>query len=84
MTSQPINPDNRKIQKRSVKVAGHATSVSLEKAFWNALKEIASTRSLSLNELIGEIDRERSTDKELLHSNLSSAIRLFVLENRHF
>ena len=60
------------IVKRSVIVAGHRTSVSLEPEFWNCLKEIAEQRGLSINKLIGEIDRERS-------GNLSSAIRVYVL-----
>ena len=60
------------IVKRSVRIAGHATSVSLEPAFWQALSEIADRRRLSLNALLSQIDSERS-------GNLSSAIRLFVL-----
>lgn len=60
------------IIKRSVVVAGHRTSVSLEPAFWDALKEIAQRRSLSINKLIAEIDRDRT-------GNLSSAIRVYVL-----
>jgi len=59
--------------KRSVVVAGHKTSVSLEDAFWKGLKEIASERDLTLSELIGAIDSERE------YGNLSSALRLFVL-----
>jgi predicted DNA-binding ribbon-helix-helix protein len=60
--------------KRSVVVAGHKTSVSLEDAFWIALKEIAHARDLTLSELVGAIDAERE------YGNLSSALRLFVLE----
>ena len=60
--------------KHSVRIAGHATSVSLEAAFWEALGEIAARRLLSVNALLSEIDAERS-------GNLSSAIRLFVLES---
>ncbi len=59
--------------KRSVTIAGHRTSVSLEAAFWAALAEIAARRGLSLNALVAEIDRGRN-------GNLSSAIRVFVLE----
>ncbi len=62
------------IKKRSVVIAGHKTSVSLENAFWEALRSIAAQRALSVNELIGGIDRERA-------GNLSSAIRVFVLES---
>jgi predicted DNA-binding ribbon-helix-helix protein len=59
--------------KRSVVIAGHKTSVSLEDAFWKGLKEIARCRNSPLAELVAVIDSERK------HSNLSSAIRLFVL-----
>lgn len=60
------------IVKRSVVVAGHATSVSLEAEFWEALREIAAERRVSVNHLIAEIDAGRA-------GNLSSAIRVFVL-----
>lgn len=60
--------------KRSVVVAGHKTSVSLEDAFWKGLKEIAGERDTTLSELIGTIDSERE------YGNLSSALRLFVLD----
>ena len=63
------------IVKRSVVVGGHKTSVSLEDAFWRQLKEIAASRRVSLRDLIARID----TDRE--HGNLSSAIRLFVLNH---
>ncbi|MCP3395178.1 ribbon-helix-helix domain-containing protein [Bradyrhizobium sp. CCGB12] len=62
------------ILKRSIIVAGHKTSVSLEEAFWNGLKEICGLRSMTLSELVGEIDSSRH------QANLSSAIRLFVLD----
>ena len=61
--------------KRSVLVAGHKTSVSLEDAFWIGLKDIASRRRMALSMLIDTIDRNRKTN------NLSSAIRIFVLEH---
>jgi predicted DNA-binding ribbon-helix-helix protein len=60
--------------KRSIVVAGHKTSVSLEDAFWNGLKEIASRRQVNLSNLVASIDSQRQ------HGNLSSALRLFVLE----
>jgi predicted DNA-binding ribbon-helix-helix protein len=60
------------IIKRSIILAGQKTSVSLEDAFWNALKEIAGGRKVTLSELVAVIDAGRQ------HSNLSSAIRLFV------
>ena len=62
------------IEKRSVLVAGHRTSVSLEPEFWEALKSIATERGASLNQLIAGIDAERN-------GNLSSAIRIFVLKS---
>ena len=62
------------VVKRSVILAGHKTSVSLEDAFWNALKEIARKRLMTLSELIGTIDSQRQ------QGNLSSALRLFVLD----
>src|SRR5262245_19884291 len=62
------------VVKRSIVIAGHKTSVSLEDAFWTALKEIAELRHTTLSELVGAIDGARK------HCNLSSAIRLFVLD----
>jgi predicted DNA-binding ribbon-helix-helix protein len=58
--------------KRSVIIAGHKTSVSLEDAFWKGLREVADQRDMTLSKLVGIIDADR-------HGNLSSAIRLFVL-----
>ena len=55
-------------------IAGHKTSISLEDDFWRALKEIAGERHESLSALVAAIEGDRQ------HSNLSSAIRLFVLE----
>jgi predicted DNA-binding ribbon-helix-helix protein len=61
--------------KRSIVIAGHKTSVSLEDAFWRGLKEIAIDRRTTLSDLVAAIDAERQ------HGNLSSAIRLFVLDH---
>jgi predicted DNA-binding ribbon-helix-helix protein len=63
------------VVKRSIVIAGHKTSVSLEDAFWEALKEIAASRIKTLSDLVAEIDTGRP------HGNLSSAIRLFVLDH---
>ena len=63
------------VVKRSIVVAGHKTSVSLEEAFWNGMKEISGLRNMTLSELVGEIDSNRQ------QGNLSSAIRLFVLDH---
>jgi predicted DNA-binding ribbon-helix-helix protein len=61
--------------KRSIVVAGHKTSVSLEDAFWKGLKEIADDRNVTLSDLVSSIDTDRQ------QGNLSSAIRLFVLDH---
>jgi predicted DNA-binding ribbon-helix-helix protein len=60
--------------KRSILIAGHRTSVSVEDEFWKGLKEIAEQRHETLSHLIASIDAGRQ------HANLSSAIRLYVLE----
>jgi predicted DNA-binding ribbon-helix-helix protein len=62
------------VAKRSIVVGGHKTSVSLEEAFWCGMKEISQARGVTLSELVGEIDTNRE------QGNLSSAIRLFVLD----
>ena len=64
-----------KVIKRSIVITGHKTSVSLEDAFWDSLKSIADDRKKTLSDLVAEIDATR------LQGNLSSAIRLFVLDN---
>ena len=61
------------VRKRSVVIAGHRTSVSLEDAFWQSLREIATQRGVSVNTLVAEIDGART-------GNLSSAIRIHVLD----
>ena len=62
------------MKKRSVKIGRHATSISLEEPFWATLKELADEQDKALNRLIAEIDAGRSD------ANLSSALRLYVLE----
>ncbi|MFB9354187.1 ribbon-helix-helix domain-containing protein [Sneathiella chinensis] len=64
---------NDEIVKYSVSIAGHRTSISLEKAFWTLFQDIALKQGKSLNALITEIDERRN-------GNLSSAVRLFVLQ----
>jgi predicted DNA-binding ribbon-helix-helix protein len=71
--------DPHTIRKRSVRIAGHRTSLSLEAAFWDRLKGIAESRGLSLNKLIAEIDTARTAAAN--PANLSSAIRVFVLKH---
>ena len=63
------------IVKRSIVIAGHKTSVSLEDAFWNSLKDIGRSSDQTLSEIVGDIDTRRQ------NGNLSSAIRLFVLDH---
>ena len=62
------------VVKRSIIIGKHKTSVSLEEAFWQGLKDIAASRRVSLRNLVTSIDTERQ------YGNLSSAIRLFVLD----
>jgi len=61
-------------RKHSVVIAGHHTSLSVEEAFWRGLKEIAERQDVSINKLVTKIDETRS-------GNLSSAVRVFVLNN---
>src|SRR3954452_23562638 len=63
------------ITKRSVVIGGHKTSVSLEEPFWCAVREIAGHQQLTVSSLLRQIDLERR------NANLSSAIRVYVLEN---
>lgn len=65
---------NSQVVKRSIVIGGHKTSVSLEDAFWRGLKEVAQSQDATLSNMVTEIDRNRQ------QGNLSSAIRLFVLD----
>jgi predicted DNA-binding ribbon-helix-helix protein len=60
--------------KRSVSISGHRTSISLEQPFWEALKEVACTLDVSVNELVRRIDETRDAE-----GNLSGAVRVYVL-----
>lgn len=62
------------MKKRSIKISGHSTSITLEEEFWVALQEIVIEQKTSMNALISEIDQRREND------NLSSAIRLYILK----
>lgn len=64
------------VVKRSISISGHSTSVSIEEAFWTGLRQIAESQDTSIARLVATIDAERDAD-----TNLSSAIRLFVLED---
>jgi predicted DNA-binding ribbon-helix-helix protein len=61
--------------KRSFTIAGHKTSISLEQAFWDALKDAATAKQLSVAELVSTIDKTRGA------ANLSSAVRVWILEH---
>lgn len=63
------------VVKRSIVIGGHKTSVSLEEPFWLSLKEIAHGQRMTLSTMVGDIDTKRQ------QGNLSSAIRLFVLDS---
>jgi predicted DNA-binding ribbon-helix-helix protein len=65
--------DPGELRRRSVTIAGHRTSISIENAFWRELKRIARRDGKSLNRLIAEVDARRAR-------NLSSTLRVFVLE----
>jgi len=72
-----VSPINSAVRKRSVVVAGHRTSISLEEEFWAALRAVAARRGLSINALVAGIDVGRQPGQE---GNLSSALRVFILE----
>jgi predicted DNA-binding ribbon-helix-helix protein len=74
LTSAWGNAVKSAVIKRSIVIGGHKTSVSLEDAFWSGLKRIATERQQTLSELVAAIDTARQ------HGNLSTAIRLFVLD----
>ena len=73
-SQRALNANARRIVKHSVVIAGHRTSVSLEDAFWRALKDISAQDGVSLAALISRVDAGRG------EANLSSALRVFVLE----
>jgi predicted DNA-binding ribbon-helix-helix protein len=70
----PTDAASARVAKRSLVIAGHRTSISLEDAFWRRLRRIALERGLSLNQLAAMVDASRGD------ANLSSAVRVFVLE----
>ena len=69
------------LKKRSMRIAGHRTSIALEDEFWTALEAIALARNLSLPKIVASIDSTRAKDDEDAPS-LASAVRVFVLQNR--
>lgn len=71
----PQGRRNSSVIKRSVVRNGHKSSISLEDQFWDALREIADSRDIAISTLVAAIDHSRTT------SNLSSAIRVYVLDH---
>jgi predicted DNA-binding ribbon-helix-helix protein len=69
-----MSEDGTALRKRSVRIAGHATSLSVEDAFWQELAAIAARQGTSVNALIAAIDHGRT-------GSLSAAVRLFVLRD---
>jgi predicted DNA-binding ribbon-helix-helix protein len=68
------------LQKRSVRIAGHRTSIALESEFWDALVQIAAQRQTSLPRLLAEIDTTRAKSED--GPSLASAVRVFLLQNK--
>lgn len=68
-----MTEDQGKIKKRSITIAGHRTSITLEDVFWDALKEIATAKGTSRQTLIEKIDKERT-------GSLSSALRVYAIK----
>ena len=66
---------SEQLKRRSVTIAGHRTSVSLEDPFWDQLKLVANERNISVAQVVAEVDKGRT-------GNLSSALRVFVLEEQ--
>lgn len=80
MSSDVREASSSGLQKRSMRIAGHRTSLALEQEFWSALERIARSRSMTLPVLIASIDERRA--KGTPEASLASAVRVFVLENR--
>jgi predicted DNA-binding ribbon-helix-helix protein len=77
MNNPPMNNPPEAVNKRSVVLAGHRTSISLEAEFWRALRAVARARRLSVNALVAAIDAGREPGRP---ANLSSALRVFILD----
>jgi predicted DNA-binding ribbon-helix-helix protein len=75
MHDQPEQAPATRIAKHSLVIAGHRTSISLEDAFWHELKRLSLARNQTLAALVAEIDAGRGA------ANLSSAIRVFILDS---
>jgi len=66
--------EDAKLEKHSITIAGHRTSISLERCFWRNLRSIAAKRDISVNELVRQLDEARA-------GSLSGSIRAFILQN---
>ncbi len=74
MQNKPMfDLEEAKLEKHSVTIAGHRTSISLERGFWKHLRVFAKERDLSVNELVRRLDEARA-------GSLSGALRVFVLQ----
>lgn len=73
-----LTPERIGPVKRSVTIAGHRTSITLEPAFWEALREVAAAEQRSLNDLVRDIDAARTSNGPA--QGLSSAVRVFLLD----
>lgn len=80
MDTRVTTPPKGALKKRSMRIAGHRTSLALEPEFWAALERIVRARGQTLPVLIAEIDHSRA--KDVADGSLASAVRVFVLENR--
>lgn len=69
-----LNIEDTKLEKHSVTISGHRTSITLERGFWREVRRIAESRGVSLNELVRQIDEARG-------GGLSSALRMLVLQD---
>lgn len=77
---RPIRMTNGALQKRSMRIAGHRTSIALEAEFWRALEQLAATRGSSMPTLIASIDERRASNAP--EASLASAVRVYVLQNK--
>lgn len=77
---RPIRMNKGALQKRSMRIAGHRTSIALEAEFWQALEMVARARGVSLPSLIASIDEQRASGSP--DASLASAVRVYVLQNR--
>lgn len=77
---RPIRMNNGGLQKRSMRIAGHRTSIALEAEFWRALEQVAMARGVSMPTLIAAIDEKRAASAP--EASLASAVRVYVLQNK--